>query len=141
MDTDWFPLDFFVKFLESDIKLTANGDENELQIRSETLFAKQIKGVYKICFKFGSSEFAINRISILHQVYFRGVSIKMTFDGSNKVIIRYAGFEIKHKQVELSLNEYYKKALEISGAKDVHVRYLTSIEEDKEYCELKIMWV
>ena len=34
----------------------------------------------------------------------------------------------------------FKKALEISGAKDVVLNFTTPIEEGKEHCELSIAW-
>jgi hypothetical protein len=139
-NTDWFPLDYFLKFLELDIKLTANGDEHELQIRAEALNEKQIKEIYKIFVKVGSPEIIIKHHSMVHQGYFKGVSIKITFDGSNKVIIKYIGFEKQHRLMEPAIVGYYKKALEISVATDIHTKFLTSIGENKGYCELEITW-
>ena len=76
----------------------------------------------------------------MHQGLFRGVSIKITFDGPDKAIITYTGFEKQHRLVQPSLVGFYRKALEISGAKDIQAKYLTSIEENKGFCELEITW-
>lgn len=92
-DTGWYPLDLFVKFIELNIKLTANGDENEYLNRVGAIIEKQLTGIYKIFFKSGSPDVFIKNVSITHQGFFRGVSVKATFDGPNKVIIRYTGFE------------------------------------------------
>ena len=37
---------------------------------------KTIEGIYKIVIKFGSPEFVINHISIVHQAYFRALQLK-----------------------------------------------------------------
>jgi hypothetical protein len=141
LDTGWYSLDSFSKFVELEIKLTANGDENELVIHSEDVIEKQLKGIYKIFVKLGSPEFILNRISILHQGYLRGVSIKIKLDGPDKAIITYTGFEKQHRLIGFGLVGFYKKAIEISGAKNIHTKFLTSIEENKGYCELEITWM
>jgi len=51
-ETGWYSYDSFIKFLEEELKLTANGDENELQIRSEAFLEQRLKGVYKLFIKF-----------------------------------------------------------------------------------------
>ena len=138
--SSWYPLDAFIKFLEADIELTANGNENALIGRSETLFENQLKGIYKVFVKFGSPEFMLNRISIINQRYFKGVSIHPKMEGSHKAIIKYVGFEKKHRLIELNIWGFYKKAMEISGAENIQLKYLTSLAEDKGFCELEITW-
>ena len=51
-ETGWYSYDSFIKFLEEELKLTANGDENELQIRSEAFLEQRLKSVYKLFIKF-----------------------------------------------------------------------------------------
>lgn len=138
--TNWYSFDGFIKFLELDIKFTANGNKKELQKRSEALIEKQLTGIYKIFVKFGSPEFVLTRMSSLHQRYFNGVNIEVTMEGSIKAIIKYIGFSKQHKLFEYSLLGFYKKAMEISGAKNVQIKYLTSMEEDKGFCDLEITW-
>jgi len=139
-DTGWYSLDSYIKFLESDIKLTANGNEHELQIRAEALIEKRLKGIYGIFVKLGSPEFFIRYHSIAHQGYFRGVLMKIRFDGPNQATIKFTGFEKQHKLMGPSIIGFYKKALETFGAKNVYTKYLTLIEENKGYCELEITW-
>ncbi len=138
---EWYPLDSFIKFLEFDIKLTTNGNENELIDRSEDLLGKQLKGIFKSFVKEGSPEFVLdNCVSIMHKSYFNGVTIEKKMEGPDKVLIRYIGFEKQHKLIEYSIIGFYKKALELSGAKNVQAEYLTSIKENKGYCDLEISW-
>jgi hypothetical protein len=54
--------------------------------------------------------------------------------------IKYIGFEKQHRLIGLSLIGFYKKALEISGAKDIKTMFITSIEQGKGFCELEITW-
>ena len=42
--------------------------------------------------------------------------------------------------MEPAIVGYYKKALEISGAKDIHIQFLTRTEDNIGYCELEITW-
>lgn len=140
LSSSWYPLDLFIEFLEADIKVTANGNQNVLINRSEVLLENQLKGIYKVFVKIGSPQFVLNRISIINQRYFNGVSIQQQMTKPNQAIVKYIGFEKQHRLIELSLVGFYKKALEISGAKDIKLRYLTSIAEDKGFCELEISW-
>ena len=139
-DADWYPLDLFLKFLEKDIELTANGDENELEKRSGALNEKYIKEVFGSFVRYEPPEFFIRHHSILHHAYFRGVSMKMKFDEPNKAVITYIGFEKQHRLVAPTIIGYYKKVLEVSETKDVNAKYLVPIEEDKGFCELEITW-
>lgn len=139
-NTGWYPLDFFMKFVELSIKLNENGNEDVLVDRSGIVFEKHLKGIYRFLIKFGSPETIINRVSTVNIAYFRGVSVKAKFDGSNRTVITYTGFEKQHRLVQPTILGFYRKALEMSGAKDIHAKFLTSIEEGKGYCELELTW-
>jgi hypothetical protein len=138
--TDWYPLDAFLQYLEADLKLTANGDENELIKRSEELIEKQLRGIYKVFVKLGSPEFIINRVSLSQHHYLKGLTIESNLIEPEKARVKYIGFEKQHSLIGFSIIGYYKKALEISGAKNVKVSYITKIEEGKGFCELEIEW-
>lgn len=140
LPTEWYPLDAFVQFLEVDLKLTANGNEEELIKRSEAVVEKQLKGIYKVFIQFGTPKFVLNRMSIVDRTYFRGVDVEVSLLESNKAIVKYTGFSKQHRLMGLLLTGFYKKALEISGAKNVTTKFATSIEEGKGYCELIIVW-
>jgi len=138
--TSWYPLDSFVKFLELDIQLTAYGDKKQLIRRSEAVVEKQLTGIYKLFVKLGSPEFVLNRISIIHKSYFKGVSIDIQMEGANTAILRYSGFEKQHELIGLVIIGFFKKALEISGANGVITKYSTAIEDGKGYCDLVVTW-
>ena len=139
-DTGWYSLDSFMKFVELSIKLIENGNEDVLVDRSGIVFEKHLKGIYKFFIKLGSPGTIINRVSTVNVAYFRGVSVKAKFDGSNRAVITYTGYEKQHRLAQPGILGFYKKALEISGAKDIHAQFLTRIEDNKGYCELEITW-
>jgi len=138
--TSWYPLDAFTEFLAADIKTTADGDENVLIERSEAVIEKQLRGIYKIFVKIGSPEFVLNRMSNAHQSYFRGVVIDVTMIDKGKAIIKYTGFDMNHRLIEYAIIGFYKKALEISGAKNVNYKNIASIKEGKGFFELELTW-
>lgn len=138
--THWYPLDAFLLYLEADLKLTAKGDENELIKRSEELIEKQLRGIYKVFVKFGSPEFIINRVSLSQQHYLKGLIIESDLIEPEKARVKYTGFEKQHRLIGFSIIGYYKKALEMSGAKNVKIKYITAIEEGKGFCELELEW-
>ncbi len=138
--TNWYPLEAFLQYLEADLKLTANGNENELIERSEQLIEKQLKGIYKVFVKLGSPEFIINRVSLSQMHYLKGLTIESNMLGPEKARVKYTGFEKQHRLIGFSIIGYYKKALEISGAKNIQIKYITTIEEGKGFCELELEW-
>lgn len=138
--THWYPLDAFLQYLEADLKLTANGDENELIERSEQLIEKQLRGIYKVFVKFGSPEFIINRVSLSQLHYLKGLTIESNMINPEKARVKYIGFEKQHRLIGFSIIGYYKKALDMSGAKNIKIKYITAIEEGKGFCELEMEW-
>jgi len=140
MPMSWYPLDAFVEFLEMDLKVTAHGNEQELIKRSEAIFEQQLSGIYKAFIRFGSPGFVLNVISTVNRTYFRGVGIEVNLPSAGKAVMRYTGLEKQHRLMGFSIIGFYRKALEISGAKDVKAEFTTSIEDGKGYCELAVSW-
>jgi len=140
LDMNWYPLDSFLRFLKEDIELTAHGDENILIARSETLNEEHIRDIYLGVAASESPQFFIKHISIVHQLYFRGVAIEITFNSLKKAVFTFTGFEKHHVLIEPVIIGFYKKVLETSGAKDIHTQFLSSIRDNKKYAELEITW-
>ncbi|HUI31175.1 MAG TPA: hypothetical protein VLX91_13265 [Candidatus Acidoferrales bacterium] len=138
--TSWYPLDAFVEFLELDLKVTANGNEEELIKRSEVLFEQELTGIYRAFLKLGTPEFVLRVISTVNRTYFRGLAIEASLPAAGKAVLKYIGFERRHRLVGLSIIGFYRKALSISGAKDIKAEFTTPIEDDKGYCELVLSW-
>ncbi len=140
LSSGWYPLDDFVQFIASDVKLTADGNVKELTARSESIIESQLRGIYRVFVKIGSPEFVINRIAKTHESYFRGVSIDAKLAAPKKAIVRYTGFECRQSLIGFVIVGFFKKALEISGATDVSVVFTTPIEKSAGSCELEITW-
>jgi hypothetical protein len=136
----WYALDHFVNFLEVEIKVLANGNEEILIRGSESLVEKQLRGIYKAFVKLGSPEFIIKRVAAVHATYFQGVSIDVKMEGSSKAVIRYAGFEKQHRCMEYTIIGFFRKALEISGAKNVAAGFTTKISAGTGVAELALTW-
>jgi hypothetical protein len=140
LPTSWYSLDAFVEFLEIDIKVTAHGNEQELVKWTEMVVERQLSGIYKVFIRLGTPHFVLNRLAVIHQTYFRGVAIEVSLPSTGKATIKYTGFAKQHRLVGLIIIGFYRKALELSGAKEVTAKFTTSIEDDKGYCELSLSW-
>jgi hypothetical protein len=138
--SSWYPLDLFTRFLEVEIRVLAGGREEMITRGSETVIEKQLRGIYKAFVKLGSPEFVIKRIAAVHETYFQGVPIEVHVRGPGRAVVRYAGFEKQHRIMGFAIIGFFKKALEISGAKDVILRFTIPIEEGKAFAELSIAW-
>lgn len=138
--SSWYSCDAFARFLEADIRETAGGNEDELVKRSEKVVEKQLTGIYKMFVKPGSPEFVIRRIAAVHATYFDGVQIIPEMKGSKSAVIQYVGFSRTHRIMGFAIVGFYRKALEISGAKKVSVRFTVPIEAGEKSCELELSW-
>jgi hypothetical protein len=136
----WYPLDAFTRFLEVEIRVLADGNEEMVTRGSEAVIERQLRGIYKAFVKLGSPEFVIKRIAAVHATYFQGVPIEVQMPARGKAIVRYTGFEKQHRIMGFAIIGFFKKALEISGARDVTIHFVTPIEEGKPYSELSISW-
>ena len=137
--SSWYPLDAFTEFLEVYVREMAGGDRSVLMRRSERITEAQLRGIYKIFIKFGSPGFVISRISGVHATYFRGVQIIPEVE-RNSATIKYVGFQKHHELMECIILGFFRKALEISGAKHVTLKFTIPISLGQPYSELTINW-
>ena len=138
--SSWYSLDLFTRFLEIEIRVLADGNEEMVTRGSEAVIERQLRGIYKAFVKFGSPEFVIKRIAAVHATYFQGVPIEVQMQEDKRALVKYTGFEKQHRIMGFAIVGFFKKALEISGAKDVTIYFPTPIEEGKGYSELSIAW-
>lgn len=138
--SSWYPLDAFVDFLETDVRETANGDREVLIARSEKVIETHLRGIYKVFVQLGSPAFVVKRISAIHATYFKGVNIIPELSDANEAVIKYAGFQPRHEIMGYVILGFFRKALEISGAKQVTVKWSIPISVKGDYAEVKITW-
>lgn len=138
--SSWYSCDAFSHFLEADIRESAGGNEQELVRRAEAVTEKQLSGIYKMFVRLGSPEFVIRRIAAVHSTYFDGVQIIPEMKGSNAATIQYVGFSSNHRIIGFIILGFFRKALEISGAKKINVHFTVPIEAGEKFCELALTW-
>lgn len=137
--SEWYPLDAFTEFLEVDVRETADGDREVLAKRSEKVVESQLRGVYKIFVRLGSPRFVITRISAVHETYFRGVKIILEFE-RHSATVRYFGFQKEQTIMEQVIIGFFRKALAMSGANRVDLKFTIPIAQAGPYSELAISW-
>jgi hypothetical protein len=138
--TAWYPLDAFVRFLAVDLQETAGGNERVLIARSEVVVEQELRGIYRVFARLSSAEAVLRRLTGIHQTYFQGVSVDLQTTGSGQAIARYVGFEPQHRLMEYTLIGFYRKTLELSGAKQVSAGFTSSSAQGKGYWELALSW-
>jgi eukaryotic-like serine/threonine-protein kinase len=136
----WYPLDVFTRFLEIEVRVLANGNEEMITRGAEAVNEKHLTGIYKSFVKVGAPEFVIERIAAVHATYFQGVTVEVVAMEQGKALIKYTGFEKQHRIIGFAVIGFFNKALELSGAKDVVIHFPTPIGAGKAYCELSIAW-
>ncbi|MGC1416323.1 MAG: hypothetical protein WA817_13620 [Candidatus Acidiferrum sp.] len=138
--SSWYSLDLFTKFLVVQNRVLAGGNEEMVTRGAEAVNERQLRGIYKAFVKLGSPEFVIQRIAAVHATYFRGVSVEVKLEGRGKALIKYIGFEKQHRIMGFAIVGFFKKALEMSGAKEPVIYFSTPIDEDRGYSELSLAW-
>jgi hypothetical protein len=138
--SSWYSLDAFAEFLEIDIRETAGGAREVLITRAEKVIEAQLRGIYRVFIKYGSPMFVVKRIAAVHATYYNGIDIQPQAHDSNGAIIRYVGLRKRHEIMGYGIIGFFRKALEISGAKDIFVKFTVPISDEKEYAELTITW-
>ncbi|MGC2528959.1 MAG: hypothetical protein WA639_14510 [Candidatus Acidiferrum sp.] len=138
--SSWYSLDLFTKFLVIQNRVLAGGNEEMVTRGAEAVNEQQLRGIYKAFVKLGSPEFVIQRIAAVHATYFQGVSVEVKLEGRGKALIKYIGFEKQHRIMGFAIIGFFKKALEMSGAKDLVIYFSTPIDEDRGYSELSLAW-
>lgn len=139
LSNEWYPLDVLTGLMQASLELNEGGDEAKVIANAEQVVAHHLSGVYAIFVRFGSPEWIVKRIAAVHATYFRNVEISHTFDGPRRARIRYRGFLPQHRILELAIVGFYRKALELSGAKERAVRVTSSIA-GADVCELELAW-
>lgn len=136
----WYPLDAFAEYLEAAVKVTARGDARVLIKRAEELTERQLTGVYRAFGTMGSPEAVIEQLSAIHRTYYQGLVIEGKVLGDAQASVVYRGFEKRHWVLGPTLIGFFRKALEMSGAKEVSAEFATPIEDGKGFCELILRW-
>jgi hypothetical protein len=140
MRSDWYPVEAFVNYIEIELQeIFGRNTESLIELTGEPV-AKQLRGIYALFVKLGSPEFLIKRLSVVTDTYFKGIEVKPTMVTPGKATVQYIGFEKQHAVIQFVIIGFYKKALEISGAKNVKIRFTTPIGEGKGYSELTVSW-
>jgi hypothetical protein len=137
---DWYSIDVFAELLEALVRETANGNPEILTERSEQVVDSQLRGVYRIFIKLGSPGYVIKRIAAVHETYFDGIQIIPEVDDSRQASIKYVGFKKRHAILQYTIIGFFRKALELSGAKQVKVNFKVPMSDDAAYSEVAITW-
>lgn len=135
----WYPLNTFANFLKAEVDILYNGDKTKLRKGSEEVVSNQLKGIYRFFVKLGSPAFIVGRIGSVHNSYFQGIELeKEISDG--KFVGRYFGYKADEDVFEEVIIGFYKKALEISGAKNITAKFDIPIHEGKEFAQIVVTW-
>jgi hypothetical protein len=80
------------------------------------------------------------RIVTIHRTYFTGASVDFELPTRGRAIVKYSGFEKHHRLLEYVIIGFYRKALELCGAKRVDVIVTVPIAQGGGPCELTLTW-
>jgi hypothetical protein len=135
----WYPLDAYADLLEAEVRADG-GDPSGLVSRAERVLEQQLSGVYRVFIRLGSAEALVKRISGAHETYFRGTQVAVLACQKGAAAVRYTGFTERHRVMEHVIQAFYRKGLQLAGAKDVQVRLKTSLAQKTGLCEVEMTW-
>jgi hypothetical protein len=134
----WYSLDVFAEFLRCTIQ--PGEPATLLAQRSEAAIEHQLRGIYRMFVKLGTPTFVLKRMAVIHQTYFRGVTIEVESIGKRHAFVRYAGFRPQHEILEHVIVGFFRKALELSGARGCFVNVVTPIASGRRVAEFELNW-
>jgi hypothetical protein len=138
--TAWYPLDAFTSFLEVDIQHTAGGHAQVLIGRAELVVERELRGVYRVFARLSSPVTVIKRLMTIHGAYFQGLQIGSACNGRGSATVTYDGFEPCHRLMQYTLIGFYRKALDLCGAKQVQVGFSSSDVGGKQRWQFGLSW-
>ena len=143
LSSNWYPIDALIKLLEAEVREKYFGASTVLIERSEKIVRKQLSGIYRVFVRFGSPEFIAKKVARMNKTYFRGITGEARMIAPRKFASRYYGFKNSHKIFENVLIGFFKAALELSGAKNIHAEFTSPISTSEQtgYAELEITWI
>lgn len=137
-DTSWYSLDAFAAFLEAGLCFTGE-DPTILTRRAEALFERQLGGIYRVFVSLRDPEYIVQRIATIHRIYFSGTSVEAATH-EHHAVIRYTGFHARHWLLDYTLIGFYRKALDVCGARDISAQMTVPIAAGRAYSELQVSW-
>ena len=135
----WFPLDALVCYLEA--QLVESGAPAEMLIaRTEVVTERQLNGIDRIFARLLSPASVVGRIAAINATYFRGVEVERRSSSDHGAVLLYVGFEPRHELMGYIIIGFYRKTLEVCGARSVRADWTTPISAGAGYAELTIGW-
>jgi hypothetical protein len=138
--SDWYNLDVFTSLLDTLVGERHKGDPKKLIKPTEKVVEKQLRGMYSVFVKKNSPEALLKKASVVTSTYLKGVDVKLSMVSEGNAQVKYIGFNKHHSMFGYYLIGFYRKALEVCGAKNINVEFITPIVSGKEYAELVLKW-
>lgn len=136
----WYPLDAFTEFLDADLRQTARGNEQVLAGRAAAVVEEQLRGTYRAFARSPTPQAMIKRLSAIHETYFQGVTIAFECTEPGRARVEYIGFAEQHRLMTHVLIGFYRKTLEVCGAKQIGVDLHRSGPSTRQHWELSLTW-
>jgi hypothetical protein len=99
-----------------------------------------LRGIYRTLVKLGSVEWVTSRAPIVASRYFRPIIIQPLVKERHYFLVRMEGVHTKSEPLEASLCGFNKRAIEISGGKDVVVTCPSSVARGDPYIDFECTW-
>jgi hypothetical protein len=129
---DLYPLDAYLRFVEAGNRLFFNGDKTAVLKNTEEIIDRQLKGVFRWFIQVGSPTSVTSEIVKITQAYFEGVTVETIINGNGRFVGRIKGFEKQHEIMQYAIIGFFRKALSISGAKNVQARFTIPFSDNKD---------
>jgi hypothetical protein len=136
----WYSLDAFAALLDAHIRELDGGDPRPFISQAEKVIEGQLGGIYRAFIRLGSPESLVRRIAAVHATYFRGVDIEVVTCTRGRAVIRYLGFGARHRVMEHAIGSFFRKGLQLSGARDVSVRFTIPIALGIGTADVEMTW-
>lgn len=136
----WYPGKAIVRFMAVADKICGKGDYQLCYMTGRAAAEYAFGGIYKMFLELGKPQTVIRRGPLAWRLIDSTGDLELETLDNNSVKAKLVGFEDHHKAHCWHLVGYFQRVIELSGAKNVHVKELKCRSEGADYCEFEARW-
>ena len=122
------------------MEVVAGGDKTILTRMGESHAERELTDIYSFFLKRGSPQFIISKAPRLFRTFFDFGEATVKLISQRNAVLTLKGFENHHWPLEFVSLGWCKKALQLSGAKNMQIKLAKSLRDGKGYFEIHTIW-
>lgn len=136
--SDWYPLDLLTQFFETEVQMMGL-DDGVFQKFAEEATYRQLSGTYRALLR-EDPEVSVRRFTAVQHTYFKNVAASLVSIESNAAVLRFEGFEKRHRLVQPIIAGFWRRSLHMGGATNPRAEFVVPVGDPSGHADLRITW-